>query len=91
MGKKNYITSFKLIELGDAYIELLEAFPCNSLDELTQREGQLIRDHKNSIHKCVAGRSKKEWTEDNKERVDAYHAQYIQENKDKIVARKAKY
>ena len=33
----NY-TSFKLLEGGDYYIELVELFPCNSKDELLVRE-----------------------------------------------------
>lgn len=37
-GKRNYMSSYELIELGDSMIELVEAFPCESRDELRARE-----------------------------------------------------
>jgi len=42
-------TSQKIIMLGDAYIELLENFPCKSKDELRKREGEYLRKHKSEI------------------------------------------
>ena len=29
-GKRNKVSSFELIKLGDSYIELIEAYPCNN-------------------------------------------------------------
>lgn len=76
-----YITSFEIIKLGDAYIELLEMFPCNSKLELCKREGELIREHKeNCVNKHIAGRTGKEHYEDNRE----HKLQYNINNKDKI-------
>ncbi len=40
------ISSFVIHEFGDAYIELLEIFPCKFREELEKREGELIREHK---------------------------------------------
>jgi hypothetical protein len=37
-GKHRFITSFKILENDDYYIELIELFPCNSKDELLVRE-----------------------------------------------------
>lgn len=37
-GTFPYVTSFDMIETGDASIILIEAFPCNSKDELRARE-----------------------------------------------------
>ena len=55
-NKKNYITSFKIIELGDSYIELLEEMNCDSKIQLEMREGELIRLHKDlCINKNMAG------------------------------------
>ncbi len=48
--KYHYLTSFEILKYDDHYIELLENYPCNSKEELHQREGQLIREH---IHKLV--------------------------------------
>jgi hypothetical protein len=49
-GNCNNLTSFQILELGEAYIELLEIFPCSSKLELHKREGELIREHKDN---CV--------------------------------------
>jgi hypothetical protein len=37
-NKYHYVTSFKVIENSDYYIELIEKYPCNDKDELLQRE-----------------------------------------------------
>lgn len=39
----NRTTSRKIIQAGDAYIELIENFPCNSKEELNAREAYFIR------------------------------------------------
>jgi hypothetical protein len=71
MLKGNYgnVSSSELLSLGidDCYIELIENYPCNNKAELTKREGELIRLHKNDlVNKKIAGRTKKEYCEDNK-------------------------
>jgi hypothetical protein len=84
-GKHHNITSFKIIKLGDAYIELLELFPCNNKLELCKREGELIRQHKNNcVNRIIEGRSKKEYRQDNKEKIKEQQKQYQQDNKEKI-------
>jgi len=47
-GTSNFITSFKILELGDAYIELLEEINCDNKTQLEKREGEFIRIHKNN-------------------------------------------
>lgn len=65
--KKETVISSKIIfEFGDAYIELLENYPCNNREELCKREGELIRTNNNCCNKQVAGRTIKEWYEENK-------------------------
>ena len=89
-GKFNNITSFEIIKYDDCYIELLEAYPCKSKDELTKREGELIRLHKNDIvNKRIEQRTKKQYQQDNKEKIAEHKKQYRQDNKDKIKARKS--
>lgn len=57
--KKNLDTTAReIIALGDAYIELLEEFPCENKNQLCKREGELIRATKNCINKRVEGLSK---------------------------------
>jgi hypothetical protein len=46
-------TSKQIINLGDAYIELLEAFPCNNIEQLLSRENHYIRSM-NCINKNIA-------------------------------------
>ena len=36
-GKYNYVTSFKIIENNDYYMELLEPVSCSSFDELAKK------------------------------------------------------
>jgi hypothetical protein len=52
----------------DWYIELYEAYPCNSKDELLKREGEIIREI-GTLNSNIAGRSSKDWYIDNKETI----------------------
>ena len=45
-GKKG-TRSFLIFKEGDAYIELVENYPCSDRNELNRREGQIIRKYKN--------------------------------------------
>jgi hypothetical protein len=50
----------QVIDCGDAYIELVHAFPCNSKDELFKEEARLIRETPNCINLAIptaSGRS----------------------------------
>ncbi len=85
---KNVCTSAEIIQYSDAYIELLEDFPCFKKDQLCKREGQLIREHKdNCVNKCIAGRTSKEYHEDNKEHLLEQAKQYREQNKEQIIER----
>ena len=61
------------------YIELYEYYPCNNKTELEKREGQVIREI-GTINKCIAGRTNKEYYEDNTEK----YKEYYKNNVDKI-------
>jgi hypothetical protein len=56
LGKDNYVSSSKILEYGDCYIELLESYPCNDKIELLAREGMHQQNIK-CINKNRAGRS----------------------------------
>ena len=87
-NKRNYVSSFKLIAMGDYYIELLETYSCLSRDELHKREGQLQRQFKSEIvNICVAGRTTQEYRVDNNTQLK----QYYQDNKTNILAQKKEY
>ena len=76
-GFKGFITSFKIIELGDSYIELLEQINCDTKTQLEMREGELIRLHKDlCINKIIVGRNQKQYYEDNSNKLKQYKKQY---------------
>ncbi len=50
------------------YIELYENYPCNNKQELERREGEVIRQI-GTINKFIAGRTKKEYYEDNRDKL----------------------
>jgi hypothetical protein len=68
-----WLSSFEILKFDDAYIELLENYPCNSKEELLMREGQLIRQYKDDIvNKNRPNLTHIEYNE--------YHKQYNQEH-----------
>jgi molybdopterin converting factor small subunit len=90
-GKRNYIAVFDIFEVdADCYIELYEYYPCNTDLELKRREGEVIR-LLDCCNKRIAGRTRKEYREDNKERLRAENNQYYVNNKEKIKERNKKY
>jgi hypothetical protein len=86
-GKYRYITSFKILEYGDAKIELIEKFECKCKDELTAREGYYIRKME-CVNKVIPGRTQKQYYLDNKEQLKQYykqyHKQYRLDNKEQL-------
>ena len=90
--KHHFVTSFKILELGDAYIELLEEINCDNKSQLEKREGEFIREHKNDcVNKIIEGRTKKEYTVDTKENRSIYKKQYYDDNKIKLIDKAKKY
>jgi len=66
-GKDHFTTSFEILKYTSCKIILVENFPCNSRYELEVRERYYIENFK-CVNKFIPTRSKKEWTEENKER-----------------------
>jgi len=85
-GNCTKTTSFDIIDRGDYQIFLIETYPCNSRDELTAREGQIIRKYKSELE-CVniyiAGRTNKEYRLDNKVAIQEKDKQYRLDHKEK--------
>lgn len=84
-----YMSSFKILDYDDHYIELLENYACNSKKELERREGELIKQHKlNIVNMVIAGRTMKEWTQDNKQYLKDYNINRpnkIERNEKKLI------
>jgi len=85
-------SSFEILQYDDYYIELLEEFPCANKMELDRREGFYIRENRDICVNCfVAGRTIKEYYEDNKDKIKKREAQYRNDNKEKISKRMTLY
>jgi len=79
-----------MIKLGDAYIELLEAYPCKNKEELCKREGEVMRATPNTVNRNIAGRTPKQYRDDHEEKLKQYIKKYQQDNKTKIKQHKGK-
>ena len=82
-SQMNKITSYDLLQYTDVKIELIKEFPCDTRTELEKEEGKIILDN-NCVNRCVAGRTKKEYVEANKEKVKERQKEYVEANKEKI-------
>ena len=66
-GKTNkYYSSFDIMKRGNWDMVLIENCPCENLKELERREGEYIRNNP-CVNKYIAGRTQKEWREENRE------------------------
>jgi len=86
----NYITSFELLKYEDCYIELVEQGEFNSKQEMEKREGYFIREMV-CVNKYIAGRTNKEWRNDNAVDLKEKAKEYYVSHKDQIQSRTAKY
>jgi len=80
---KNTITSRSIIERGNYEICLIESFPCESKDQLHQRERYFIETLE-CVNKNIPTRTQKGWRQDNKEHILAYKKNYNADNKEQI-------
>ena len=80
----------KIEDWNDWYIELYETYPCNNVQELKKREGEIIRQI-GTLNREVAGRTKKEYRQENKEKCRERDRLYEIKNADKIRERKQEY
>lgn len=99
--KKGNITNTRSFDLFDEFgidnckIELIENYPCNSKEELKQREGHYIKNN-DCVNKCVPCRTSAEYYQDeheyclfrnriykelHKEEDREYHKKYYQDKK----------
>lgn len=71
-------------------IELVELYPCNNIVDLIKREGFYIKTNE-CVNKVIAGRTQKEYKEDNKEYYQEYFKKHYQENKAEILKYASEY
>jgi hypothetical protein len=88
----HYVTCFEILKFDDNYIELLEDYPCENINQLLRREGELIRLHKNNaVNVTISGRTHKEYYQDNKAVWQAKQKTRYEENKVDILEKQKDY
>ena len=65
------------------YIELIEECPCENKEQLRKREGHFIREI-GTLNMCQAGRTPKEYEEENKDKIKEYKKKWEEQRTDQI-------
>lgn len=86
-NQKIYVSSFEMFKYDDCYIELIRKYPCESREELTREEGKTIREM-NCVNKKIAGRTLKEYFEDNREEFNERMNEYYKDPEKKEMQKK---
>ena len=91
-AKRNRLlyTKMRLLGVDSFYIELIEDFPCESVEQLRQREGHFIREI-GTLNHIIAGRTKKEWTQEHIEHKKDQDKTYHQEHREQRLASMKEY
>ena len=90
-GKQLIYKAFIEHGVDNFYIELIEKYPCNDRGELRRKEGEYIRELKPSLNKVIAGRTKQEYHEDNREKRLAAMRTYYQDNKEHLAPKRKEW
>ena len=72
----------QIIDLGDAYIELVEEFKCENKEQLNRREGEIQRSI-GCVNQNIAGRTQTEWRKDNPDVCKNYSDNWKRNNPEK--------
>ena len=73
-------TARNIIDRGNFTCKIIEECPCNCKQELEARESYYIRNNE-CINIQIPGRTKQEWREDNKDKIQKYFKEYNEANK----------
>jgi hypothetical protein len=71
-------------------ISLIEDYPCTNKSELRRREGEFIKEQ-GTLNDNIAGRTDKEWKEDNHEQLLEKKKEWYQNNKEQILEKSKEY
>ena len=90
--KKHYKLYQKMNNLGydNFYIELIKETPCDNAEQLRAIEGEYIR-QRGTLNTRIEGRTKQQYTIDNKEKKAEYDKEYREANKEYRKQQKAEY
>ena len=92
-GKHNKTSSYELFEkygVENCKIYLVELYPCETKEELFAREGYHTKNNK-CVNRMVAGRTRKQYYEDNKETILEQHKPYKREYNNKNLQKIQEY
>ena len=67
-SKQKVIANMNELGVDNFYIELIENFPCENVELLRKREGELIREL-GTLSSRIERRTPKEWREENKDKL----------------------
>ena len=96
-SNRNILIYNMMRDLGrdNFYIELIEEYPCENSNQLTRREGELMRELKASLNPVIAGRTPEEYTIDNYEKIKTTKAisdkKYAEHNQEKLKSYRKEY
>ena len=81
VSKTKVVELIRGLGVDKFYIELIELYPCNSKEELTAKEGHYIRE-RGTLNMLIAGRTSKQYKEDNKEHIKQTNKQWYENHKE---------
>jgi hypothetical protein len=84
-------SSYEVLKGGDFQIFLIEDFPCERREQLTARERYWVENTPNCVNCNVPGRGKKEWYEENRERLIANQIEWNNAHKEQLGTYQRKY
>ena len=90
VGKYTWVSSFTVLENEDAHVVLVENFPCNTREELLQRERFHI-ENTQCVNKQITGRTPKEYYEEHRDDITEYYREYYYLNRDKCLEKAKVY
>jgi len=70
---------------------LIEYYPCETKLELLKRERKCKELYNDNLGCIFPTRTKKEYQQDNKERIEEYRQKYLEKNKEKIAEQRKEY
>jgi hypothetical protein len=86
-GACRMVSSYKIFDECDDYrIDLVENYSCSNKEELNSKEGEYIKNNM-CVNKVVAGRTRSEYYEDNREEINKNAKEHYEANREKIIER----
>jgi len=79
-----YCSSAEILKHGDARIEFIKDFPCNSERELSKEEDKYILDCCKVVNCIRASRTRAEWCQDNRAEILEHKKKYYEANREQI-------